>query len=162
MKRFVHGPLLSYSPYLALALFLMLLLTSLNYFYLSAQNYQLLSANTDQQKDIDNLQVLNNPVNTFSPSFSSSEVRRENRLNRQRKYFHLLCHINYNSLFYTVRMNWEKSHWREKNWRNLPSRGRQFCRTLRRNYPDVLMIRLTWWRKRGTAQGPILTSWWTR
>ena len=80
MKRFVHGPLLSYSPYLALALFLMLLLTSLNYFYLSAQNYQLLSANTDQQKDIDNLQVLNNPVNTFSPSFI---VRGGNRLNRQ-------------------------------------------------------------------------------
>ena len=57
MKRFVHGPILSYSPYLALALFLMLLLTSLNYFYLSAQNYQLLTSNTDQQKDIDKLQV---------------------------------------------------------------------------------------------------------
>ena len=57
MKRFVHGPLLSYSPYMALALFLMLLLTSLNYFYLSAQNYQLLSSNTNQQKDIDHLQV---------------------------------------------------------------------------------------------------------
>ena len=57
MKRLVHGPLLSYSPYLALALFLMLLLTSLNYFYLSAQNYQLLSSNTAQQKDIDLLQV---------------------------------------------------------------------------------------------------------
>ena len=57
MKRFVHGPILSYSPYLALALFLMLLLTSLNYFYLSAQNYQLLSSNTDQQKEIDNLQA---------------------------------------------------------------------------------------------------------
>ena len=58
MKRFVHGPILSYSPYLALALFLMLLLTSLNYFYLSAQNYQLLSSNTEQQQDIDHLQVL--------------------------------------------------------------------------------------------------------
>ena len=57
MKRLVHGPLLSYSPYLALALFLMLLLTSLNYFYLSAQNYQLLTSNTNQQKDIDQLQV---------------------------------------------------------------------------------------------------------
>ena len=57
MKRFVHGPILSYSPYLALALFLMLLLTSLNYFYLSAQNYQLLTSNTNQQKDIDQLQV---------------------------------------------------------------------------------------------------------
>merc|ERR1711997_777864 len=56
MKRFVHGPVLSYSPYLALALFLMLLLTSLNYFYLSAQNYQLLSSNTEQQQDIDHLQ----------------------------------------------------------------------------------------------------------
>ena len=56
MKRLVHGPLLNYSPYLALALFLMLLLTSLNYFYLSAQNYQLLGSNTSQQKDIDQLQ----------------------------------------------------------------------------------------------------------
>ena len=66
MKRFVHGPILSYSPYLALALFLMLVLTSLNYFYLSSQNYQLLSSNTNQQKDIDHLQVLNPVLSSVS------------------------------------------------------------------------------------------------
>ena len=73
MKRLVHGPLLSYSPYLALALFLMLLLTSLNYFYLSAQNYQLLTSNTNQQKDIDHLQVPITPSSQEIPLFSPLE-----------------------------------------------------------------------------------------
>ena len=87
MKRFVHGPILAYSPYLALALFLMLLLTSLNYFYLSTQNYQLLSSNTNQQKDIDNLQVLNSIQTTgflsFSPSIYNSVTLLTHNLYRQ-------------------------------------------------------------------------------
>ena len=56
MKRFIHGSSFLYSPFLSLALFIMLLLVSLNYWSTSEQNKDLHQRSQKQQQANDHIQ----------------------------------------------------------------------------------------------------------